>query len=322
MVIGQRKGFWDKLRVLATCTVVFLHTLPGAVNNTAPAVFPNGEKSYLIIMDLICWCVPMFLMISGYIFLRPCWVPDMRIMATRYCPRILLALSIFGIPYACIERIAAEKSFSLKTVGIGFLDVLRGRGWAHMWYLYVILILYLITPLLHRLMHALPECITFILIGVLFLGCSMFPGLAAILPNVRNWLPVLPGWMVYFLYYIIGFVFSEYCCPDTAAENNGKKFTALRWFYLLALGATITGMIVSRLAGFTLLMGYNYPLTVVLSTLIFGCAQSWEQWFEKQSTQYKWQCDENTMNHRDKKTDDGKVPQSFASEFTSFIRCF
>lgn len=155
-----------------------------------------------------------------------------------------------------------------------------------------------------------------------FLGCSMFPGLAAILPNVRNWLPVLPGWMVYFLYYIIGFVFSEYCCPDTAAENNGKKFTALRWFYLLALGATATGMIVSRLAGFTLLMGYNYPLTVVLSTLIFGCAQSREQWFEKRRTQYKWQCDENTMNHRDKKTNDGKVPQSFASEFTSFIRCF
>lgn len=292
MVIGQRKGFLDKLRVLATCTVVFLHTLTGAVNNTAPAVFPNGEKSYLI-MDLICWCVPMFLMISGYIFLRPCWVPDMRIMASRYCPRILLALSIFGIPYACIERIAAEKSFSLKTVGMGFLDVLRGRGLAHMWYLYVILILYLITPLLHRLMHALPECITFILIGVLFLGCSMFPGLAAILPNVRNWLPVLPGWMVYFLYYIIGFVFSEYCCPDTAAENNGKKFTALRWFYLLALGATATGMIVSRLAGFTLLMGYNYPLTVVLSTLIFGCAQSREQWFEKRRTQYKWQCDDN-----------------------------
>lgn len=130
MVIGQRKGFWDKLRVLATCTVVFLHTLTGAVNNTAPAVFPNGEKSYLIIMDLICWCVPMFLMISRYIFLRPCWVPDMRIMASRYCPRILLALSIFGIPYACIERIAAEKSFSLKTVGMGFLDVLRGRGLA------------------------------------------------------------------------------------------------------------------------------------------------------------------------------------------------
>ena len=111
MVIGQRKGFWDKLRVLAPCTVVFLHTLTGAVNNTAPAVFPNGEKSYLIIMDLICWCVPMFLMISGYIFLRPCWVPDMRIMASRYCPRILLALSIFGIPYACIERIAAGKAF-------------------------------------------------------------------------------------------------------------------------------------------------------------------------------------------------------------------
>lgn len=207
------------------------------------------------------------------------------------------SISTFNFWYSlCLYRANyCRKSFSLKTVGIGFLDVLRGRGWAHMWYLYVILILYLITPLLHRLMHALPECITFILIGVLFLGCSMFPGLAAILPNVRNWLPVLPGWMVYFLYYIIGFVFSEYCCPDTAAENNVKKFTALRWFYLLALGATAMGMIVSRLAGFTLLMGYNYPLTVVLSTLIFGCAQPREQWFEKRRTQYKWQCDENTV---------------------------
>lgn len=285
MVIGERKTFLDKLRILATCAVVFLHTLTGAMNNAAPAAFPGGEKSYLILMDIICWCVPVFLMISGYIFLHPCWVPNLRIMATKYCSRILLALLFFGVPYACIERIATEKRVSLKIVGNSFLDVLRGQSWAHMWYLYALLILYLITPILHRLMRILPKCIIFILIGILFLGCSVFPCLVAILPDDMSRLPILPDWVVYFLYYINGSVFSQYLCPDTATQKNKKINTILRWCYPLAIVAVLTTIIVSRFAGFTVLMGYNYPLTVILSTLLFGCAQCWEQCLTKQNTQ-------------------------------------
>ena len=144
----EREGFLDILRVAATCAVVLLHTVTGAMDITDMAAFPAEEWIFLMALDLICWSVPVFVLISGYLFLKPARRVSMRDVLARYGRRILLALFIFGVPYACLEQIALERSFSLGMLGKGFLMVLRGESWSHMWYLYLILALYLMTPAL------------------------------------------------------------------------------------------------------------------------------------------------------------------------------
>ena len=153
----KREIFLDQLRVAATCAVVMLHTVTGVMDHTDMSVYPLEKKVFLVVLDLICWCVPVFLIISGYLFLNPERNLNMKKMLTKYCRRILLALFLFGVPYACLEQIAAERRSGVDMVGKAFLMVLRGESWSHMWYLYLILVLYLLTPLIRLLLRYLPR---------------------------------------------------------------------------------------------------------------------------------------------------------------------
>ena len=53
----------------------------------------------------------------------------------RYLSRILLALFLFGVPYAVMELIAQEGSFCWMMVIRGFFLTLSGNTWESMWYL-------------------------------------------------------------------------------------------------------------------------------------------------------------------------------------------
>ena len=61
----------DILRVAATLAVVLLHVLSGAVVSRGYFANDGEETIYWILMDLVSWSVPVFLMISGYLFLNP-----------------------------------------------------------------------------------------------------------------------------------------------------------------------------------------------------------------------------------------------------------
>ena len=101
--------------------------------------------------------MPVFLVISGYLFLNPCREMGLGRMLTKYCRRIVLALILFGVPYGCLELLAAEGRFRPGMPGEAFVKVLRGQSWSHMWYLYLILLLYAVTPLLKRVLKAVPR---------------------------------------------------------------------------------------------------------------------------------------------------------------------
>ena len=80
----ERTVFLDKLRVAATCAVVLLHTVTGVMDHTGMGAYPLEKKVFLVILDLVCWCVPVFLLISGYLFLNPDRELGMRKMLLKY----------------------------------------------------------------------------------------------------------------------------------------------------------------------------------------------------------------------------------------------
>lgn len=257
-----REKFLDKYRVAATCAVVLLHTITGVTDMTDMSLYPGEKKVFLVALDLICWCVPVFLMISGYLFLNPNRKIGRGQMLTKYCRRILLALFLFGIPYAWLEQIALEGTFRPGMLWEGVLMVLRGESWSHLWYLYLILFLYLLTPAMKWLLARMPGGTIYGLLAFLFAGSSLLPYLSRLLEWERKiW---LPEWGIYFFYYIWGYVFVTAGRPERKMKT--KKFL----FYLpgVLLGA---GMACSRLTGnYVLQMAYNYPFTVLLSLLLFG----------------------------------------------------
>lgn len=258
----EREVFLDKLRVAATCAVVLLHTVTGVMDATDMSLYPAERKVFLAVMDLVCWSVPVFLMISGYLFLQPERRIGMGMMLTRYCRRIALALFLFGVPYACLELTAVRGGFRPEMAWEAFLMVLRGEGWSHMWYLYLILALYLMTPFLRWLLARMSFAAACGLCFLLFLCFSVLPWLA----RLFGWeeIAALPDWGIYLFYYICGYLF---------AEESRRERSWAAWGKVLAIlaAAVAAGMALSRLAGgYALQMAYNYPFTVLLALLLFG----------------------------------------------------
>lgn len=280
---GPRKQFLDVLRVLATCAVVLMHVLTGATDVTDASIVPEYRSLLLSVMDLVTWCVPIFLLISGYLFLNPERTLTYPVMIKKYCRRIALAILLFGVPYAASELVVAERTFRIRMIPEALKMTLTGHTWSHMWYLYLILFLYLITPLLKKMLRVLPVWGVGTVMAVIFLGSSVAPFLNKVLDS--NSIPVLPDGGVYFLYYLCGYLFAvREVCVDKAEScgTSGKgmeagldtepvrgKRTGNVW--LIAAAVLIMGMILSRtLAGFSIQMAYNYPFTVLLAVLLFA----------------------------------------------------
>lgn len=280
---GPRKQFLDVLRVLATCAVVLMHVLTGATDVTDASIVPEYRSLLLSVMDLVTWCVPIFLLISGYLFLNPERTLTYPVMIKKYCRRIALAILLFGVPYAASELVVAERTFRIRMIPEALKMTLMGHTWSHMWYLYLILFLYLITPLLKKVLRVLPVWGVAAVMAVIFLGSSVAPFLNKVLDV--NSIPVLPDGGVYFLYYLCGYLFAvrEVCVDkaessgtsgkgmetgDTTEPVRGKRIGKV---WLIAAAVLIMGMILSRtLAGFSIQMAYNYPFTVLLAVLLFA----------------------------------------------------
>lgn len=290
---GPRKQFLDVLRVLATCAVVLMHILTGATDVTDASIVPEYRSLLLSVMDLVTWCVPIFLLISGYLFLNPERTLTYPVMIKKYCRRIALAILLFGVPYAASELVVSERTFRIMMIPEALKMTLTGHTWSHMWYLYLILFLYLITPLLKKVLRVLPVWGVAAVMAVIFLGSSVAPFLNKVLDV--NSIPVLPDGGVYFLYYLCGYLFAvrEVCVDkgrnasgqmveprsgrragdNTECDGKTQNVESRAWNVWLtaAVAVLALGMILSRtLAGFSIQMAYNYPFTVLLAVLLFA----------------------------------------------------
>ena len=268
-----RKQFLDVLRVLATCAVVLMHVLTGATDVTDASIMPEYRSLLLSVMDLVTWCVPIFLLISGYLFLNPERTLTYPVMIKKYCRRIALAILLFGVPYAASELVVAERTIRPGMFPEAVKMALMGNTWSHMWYLYLILFLYLITPLLKKVLQILPVWSVAAVLAFIFLGSSVTPFLNKVLDI--NSIPVLPDGGVYFLYYLCGYLFvrrEARVDKDPAGTGAGEKRGWNLW--LLTAAVLALGMVLGRIFGFSIQMAYNYPFTVLLSVLLFAAGQN------------------------------------------------
>lgn len=98
----ENKIFIMFLRIIAAFTVIVIHT--GTLTN-------SDTKGYYFLNSCILWCVPVFFMITGYIFL------GLKTHITynhlkKYIIRFIVTLFTIGWFYAAIQRIF-ENGFSI-----------------------------------------------------------------------------------------------------------------------------------------------------------------------------------------------------------------
>lgn len=264
----MREGFLDRLRVAATCAVVLLHTVTGIMDATDIGLYPLEKRVFLTVLDLVCWCVPIFVLISGYLFLNPDREISFRKMLTKYCRRVAAALLLFGVPYAWVELVVKERTFRADILWRGLLMVLRGESWAHLWYLYLILVLYLLTPAIRRVLSRIPEGVVYAVLAVLLLGSSLLPFLKKLCD--METLKVLPDGGIYLFYYLCGYLFAVHGRRKPAGQKTLCGISRTEAAAAAGILVLAAGMICSRGSGnYSVLMAYNYPPTVLLSLLLF-----------------------------------------------------
>lgn len=177
MTKRQGKLWWvEWLRVFGCVAVVLIHCFATLLDNATVAEIGLTRAFVWTEVLVICcrWAVPAFLMVTGALLLDPAHeigLPKVR----GYVGRMAGVLLTFGTLFALMELVFDARSFSLAMLPEALLDVLQGRGWAHMWYIYDLLGVYLLLPVLRAFSAGSDERSYDIVLCVLFMLSLVVP---------------------------------------------------------------------------------------------------------------------------------------------------
>ena len=148
----KRVSYIEWLRVISMIAVVFNH-----IGSTAETAFPDTYFKSIggVLLGAVDWlshfAVPIFFMISGALLLNPKKDLPLKRLWKRYILRYTLDIVIFGWLFSIMEEVfASQNKGVIKLIGKSFLNMLGGNTWAHMWYLYTLLGIMLILPILRK----------------------------------------------------------------------------------------------------------------------------------------------------------------------------
>jgi surface polysaccharide O-acyltransferase-like enzyme len=197
-----RRCDYDFLRVLSMVGVVYLHTASGALRNTGTALWHFSN----LVSSLATAAVPLFFMLSGALLLSSSKTADLGYLFRRRLPKVLIPL----LAWSAVV-IAATGVLQGSGAALGSLtNLLSTPVVVPYWFLYALIPMYLIAPLLRKMAEGLSNAHWNYLVG---LWLVLTIGLATVkdfLPQgsvwvsvfTRHWtlnLDMIGGYLGYFL---------------------------------------------------------------------------------------------------------------------------
>lgn len=243
----KRIDYFDYLRILATYAVVVLHIAAEHFNYVDINTF---RWQALNLYDGISrWAVPVFVMMSGALFLDGKG-KGIRILYKKYIFRIVIAFCFWSLVYAFIEKAVYEETWSEF-----FLEFLSGHY--HMWFLFMIVGLYMMVPLLRKIIED-EKLVLYLLI--LFVGCvAIIPFIIIIISLFDNEIASVlkqvlvhtrtPFNMEYVGYFVLG-----YYLNNVQIDSKKKRWTIcgmgivgfVATVLLTAVGSQMKGMAIAE----------------------------------------------------------------------------
>jgi len=233
----QRIFYADLLRIFATLFVIVVHVTSGKVD-TVPVADRSWEY-FNVFQSIARWCVPVFFMLSGMVFLNPKHTITLKTLFNKYIFRIFCALVCWGMVYGLFTALT-ESSFTLFKVLLILRSILFGPPYYHLWYLYAIIALYVFTPILRILVahmerkHFEYYLILFIVLSILIPSVNHYLMLIDPKYRISFGIPELNGYAGYF---IAGYYFSRYDLTPTIKNI----------LYITALALSITAIIITSI---------------------------------------------------------------------------
>lgn len=259
----KREYYLDLARCTAILLVIGLHVI--APHITTPAYYGTQMwLAWVVSNEAFRAGVPLFFMISGYLMLS---APAARTAFDFYkkrLPRLLLPLVCWNVVYTCWNASLEGRPPALREL----LDNLINNGSAyHMWFIYTLLGIYLLTPFLQRIVRGSSRGELLVLLAIV-----MFPGALRTIINtflpvsVYLFEPLMEGYVGYFLLgYLLG-----------TRQFSGRQRAV---FYLLGVlgAAAAIGMNIRASSPEAINMpfnqGYALPHYLCAAAVFIACRQ-------------------------------------------------
>jgi surface polysaccharide O-acyltransferase-like enzyme len=145
------------------------------------------------------WAFPCFLCITGALLLKKekqVTVPSALLRARR----AILALLVFGVPFSVMMEYYESRKLSFHLLPSALVRVAGNRSFAHLWYLYLLVGIYLLLPAIKVFTdHAPPKLLLYVLL-IQFGFLSVLPLVSRIVQiPIAFTLPVQSLWLFYLL---------------------------------------------------------------------------------------------------------------------------
>jgi surface polysaccharide O-acyltransferase-like enzyme len=224
-VLDQRSGSFDVMRVSACLTVVLLHLSATIVMQPDQLGTVSWHMANLI-DSATRWCVPVFVMLSGALLLDAKKHASPREFWTRRMNRLLPALIFWSAVYVAWRAYFWKQPLSFQTIA---QDLIAGRPYIHLYFLFLIAGLYLVTPFLSSTARSLGSKQlgqAIVIMAALALGANMADLLAT--SAVTLFVPY------------IGYYFAGLYCVRVLADRPGP-------YGMLLAGAIVMTTILTAL---------------------------------------------------------------------------
>ncbi len=252
--MNARNRQLDFMKVVAALAVVCLHVSAEVVTK-APDVASSSWQIGNLIDSYSRWCVPVFVMISGALLLTN---PNGQTAIEFYKKRLnrLLTPLIFWSLFYIILTARLNNDFSIEDA---LHRIKTGKPYFHLWYLYMLFGLYIITPLLRIIIQVSSRSDRFVHMIFWFMIAFTY----------SIYVTFETIFIAYTVSYIGYFLAGNYL-SNIQTEINRK---------LLMLGAMVSGFIISYMVSYLyadlgrysweLMYNYANPLVVMMSICIF-----------------------------------------------------
>lgn len=173
----KRIAYLDCLRIVSILAVIVLHVSAAWWRGCAPG--SGAWQIANVINGATRWAVPVFVMISGALFLSRD-IP-VKTLYSKYALRLAIAYVVWAVIYT-LPRVALGKTEGMQIL----LDLLRGSG--HLWFLPMLIGLYLCQPILRQITRS--KAVTRYFLVLSFVVSFAIPFLLRL---VTDFFGVIPG---------------------------------------------------------------------------------------------------------------------------------
>ena len=171
----QRTNYYSYLRAMACLAIVLLHTVESSVLMYDGQISVMARTVSKSVVYCMMWAVPSFVMVTGALLLDPNREISLKKLYGKYVLRIVLALFFCALVFRIFDLGMNHEAFTVGSVLTGLWNAVIGKSWAHLWYLYLIIGIYLLLPAYRKISaHSSDREIRYLL-GIYALFLSVLP---------------------------------------------------------------------------------------------------------------------------------------------------